>query len=117
MNLWQIKDRRMHVVFISGAFRGANAWEIHQNVLRAEKATAKLIGEGYAVICPHTMTQNLSGLYPDRLFLDMCLELLRRCDIIYMLEGWSSSNGSCDELEEAERLGLEVMYEGERDDM
>ena len=101
----------MKVIFVSGAFRGSNSWEIHQNVLKAEQATAKLIGEGYAVICPHTMTANMQGLYEDRVYLDMCLELLRRCDASYFLKGWRNSAGAREEFAEATSLGIKVMFE------
>ena len=100
----------MRVVFISGAFRGENSWVIHQHVIEAEKATAKLLGEGFAVICPHTMTQNMQGLYPDRVYLDTCLELVRRSDVIYMLKGWGNSEGALEELNLARELGKDVIY-------
>lgn len=64
------------LVYIAEKFRGENAWEIHQNVLRAEEATIKLIGEGYAVICPHKITENMQGLYPDDVYLYNCEEIL-----------------------------------------
>lgn len=101
----------MKVIYIAGAFRGANAWEIHQNVLRAEEITAKLIGQGYAVICSHKMTENMQGLYDDQIYLDACMELIKRCDAIYMLKGWEDSEGSKEELSLALKEGKEVYYE------
>lgn len=101
----------MKVCYVAGPFRGKNAWEIHRNVLDAESVIPYLIRQGYAPICPHKMTENLQGLFPDKVYLDICLELLRRCDAIYMLQGWENSEGSREELAEAKRLGLEILYE------
>ena len=101
----------MKVCYIAGAFRGKNAWEIHQNVLDAEQKALELIGQGYAIICPHKMTENMQGYYQDQHYLDMCLELVKRCDCIYMMNGWQNSEGSCEELTCAKEHNLEVIYE------
>jgi len=79
--------------------------------LRAEEATAKLIGEGWAVICPHKITENLQGLYPDEVYLDICMELLRRSDAIYMLKGWRESEGSIMEFNVAKDAQMEIYFE------
>lgn len=43
------------------------------------------------------------------------MEILSRCDAIYMLRGYKYSKGSKAELREAKRLGLEIYYEGATD--
>ena len=101
----------MRIIYVAGKFRGKNSWEIHNNVLKAERAVVKLIGEGYAPICPHLITQNLQGLYPDQVYLDMCLEFLRVSDAIYVLDNWKQSKGTQTELREAINLGLDIIYE------
>ncbi len=101
----------MKVIYIAGKFRGKNHWEIHQNVINAEFAIPKLIEMGYAPVCPHKLTENLQDLFPDQTYLDICLELLRRCDAIYMLSNWRSSVGSCEELRMAKLWNKEVIYE------
>ncbi len=101
----------MKTIYIAGKFRGANAWEIHQNVLRAEAATARLIGLGYAVICPHKITENMQGLYSDETYLAMCIELLRHSDCIYVLKDWIQSKGTLSEIREATKGNKEVWYE------
>ena len=97
------------VVYVAGAFRAKTQWEIMQNVRRAEDASLELWKLGYAVICPHTMTQHFQNECPDEVWLDGCLELLRRCDAIYLVEGWQCSEGSLVEYELAKELGLIIM--------
>jgi len=99
------------VVYVAGAFRAKTQWGIMQNVRRAEEASLRLWKLGYAVICPHTMTQHFQNECPDEVWLDGCLELLKRCDAIYMVNGWSFSEGSLAELNFAKELGLEIMFD------
>ncbi len=103
------------IAFISGKFRGANHWEIHQNILTAERAIPQFLQMGYIPYCPHKLTENMQGLFPDEIYLEMCLEMIRRLnpqtDILFMLQGWESSEGSRQELELAKKLKLEILYE------
>jgi hypothetical protein len=48
-----------------------------------------------------------------QMFIDGDLEILSRCDAIYMLRGHEKSDGAKGELDLAKRLGLEILYEGE----
>ena len=99
----------LKVVYIAGAFRAKTQWGIVQNVRKAEDASLKLWKLGYAVICPHTMTQHFQNECPDEVWLKGCIELLKRSDAIYLLEGWGKSEGSREELKIAEELGLVVL--------
>ena len=99
------------VVYVAGAFRARTQWGIMQNVRKAEDASLRLWKLGYAVICPHTMTQHFQDECPDELWLKGMIELLKRCDAIYMVEGWQISEGSIAELQVAKDRGLKIFYE------
>ena len=101
----------MNVVYIAGKFRDATPYKIHCNVIKAEEAALMIWQSGDVALCPHLNTQNFQGELPDGIFLDGCLELLRRCDAIYMLSNYKDSVGSLAELELAKELGLEIYYE------
>ncbi len=101
----------MKLIYIAGRYRAKTEYEVDQNITHAKTVLAKLLRRGYAVVCPHTMTAHLGGVIPDRGILDSCLEILRRCDAIYMMKGWESSQGSQEELKLAQKLGLEVHCE------
>ena len=53
----------------------------------------------------------MDGINTDTTFLDGDLEILKRCDVIYMLKGWYRSQGSTAELELAKKLKKEIIYE------
>jgi len=44
-------------------------------------------------------------------WLERDLEILSRCDAIFMLKGWKQSRGAKREYARAKELGLEIMYE------
>ncbi len=101
----------MKVIYLAGPFRSKTQWGITQNVQRAERVSLELWKQGWVVVCPHKMTEHFQNECPDKLWLDGCLELLARCDAIYMLKGWWDSEGSRGELKRAGELGLEIYYE------
>ena len=100
------------VVYVAGAFRAKTQWAIMQNVRKAEDASLKLWKLGYAVICPHTMTQHFQNECQDEVWLKGCLELLTRADAIYLVDGWEKSEGSLAELKLAQEIGLAILWGG-----
>lgn len=100
----------MKKVYIAGPFRGANAWEIEQNVHTAEVMAAKVCKLGAVAVCPHTMYRNFQGLLPDAFWLNATMELLYMCDGVLVLDGWVDSKGTIAEMKEAKRLDIKVFY-------
>jgi len=99
----------MKVVYVAGPYRGKNNWEIENNIRRAEEVALRIWRTGKAaVICPHTETRFFQGAAPDEIWLDGTLELLRRCDAIFLLPGWLDSVGTRGERHEAIHRGLRV---------
>lgn len=101
----------MKVVYIAGRFRAATHWQIVENVRFAELVALEVWRLGAAALCPHLNTANFQGAAPDAVWLEGTLELLRRCDAIMLVPGWTSSAGTRGEVKEAERLGLPVFEE------
>ena len=104
----------MRVVYVAGAFRANTQWGIMLNVRKAEDVSLELWKRGCAVICPHTMTQHFQDECPDKVWLEGCIELLKRCDAIFMVDGWTTSRGSREELKIAEQLGMPIYFDLEK---
>lgn len=98
----------MKVVYIAGPFRGADSWEVEQNIRRAEALALEIWRLGFAVICPHANTRFFQGAAPDNVWLDGDLEILRRCDALVTTHDWSRSSGARDEVREAKDRGIPV---------
>lgn len=101
----------MKVIFVSGPYRADSTKGILTNIRKARKVALRLWSEGWAVICPHSNTALFDGECDDNVWLDGDIEILRRCDAIYMMEGWIRSIGARAEHELARELGMEIYYE------
>lgn len=98
------------VIYLSGKYTVGN---VDENIQKARKKAIELWELGFTVITPHLNTvhfeMDCKCKYDDYLTGD--LEILRRCDAIYMLEGWGDSPGAREELKYAEENNLIVIYE------
>lgn len=112
--------KAMKVIYVAGKYLGDCDWETYLNVHYARLVAHGLWGQGWAVICPHANTAFFGGIGEGNRddpngdwvkWLNGDLEIIRRCDAIYMLKNWRSSKGAKVELQEALRLGKEVIYE------
>lgn len=98
------------VVYVAGAYRASTPWLVEQNVRKAEEAGLKLWQAGFVPIVPHTQTRFYQGSALDSQFLEGTLEMLRRCDVVYVLPEFEMSEGTKGEIAEARRLGKQVYY-------
>ena len=97
----------MRVVYIAGKFRGATPWQVQQNVCAAEEAALAVWRMGLFALCPHKNTEHFDKELAD-VFIEGTKEMLRRCDAVLLVPGWTASVGALGELTEARRLGLPV---------
>lgn len=99
----------MTVAYIAGPYRARNAWAIEQNIRRAEEASLRVWGMGCVAICPHTLTRHFQGALPDAIWLTGDLELIRRSDVVLVIEGWEDSEGTKVEIEFAHEYDIPVV--------
>jgi hypothetical protein len=101
----------MKVVYVAGPFRGPNAWEIEQNIRRAETLALEVWRLGAAVLCPHTNTRFFQGAADDAVWLDGDLELLARCDAVMFTADWERSSGARAERDHALKLNIPTFHD------
>lgn len=102
----------MKVVYIAGPFRGANAWDIENNIRRAENLALQVWQTGLAAaLCPHTNTRFFQGAAPDEVWLKGDLEMLKRCDAVLLTWDWKDSVGVTKEVAYAKHCGIPVFEE------
>ena len=103
----------MRVIYVAGRYHSSCEWELEGFIRQAEDASLRLWRDGWSVICPHKNTAHFGGALgiPDSTWLEGDIEILKRCDAIYMLSNWKESSGAKEELKIAEQLGLEIYYE------
>lgn len=104
----------MKVIYVAGKYR-AESWNgVFENIMKARAVARNLWVHGWAVVCPHANTFFMDGEdIPNRTFLDGDLEIIRRCDAMFMLDNWKDSEGARGEHTLAVELGLPIFYEGQ----
>ncbi len=98
----------MKVVYIAGKFRGANAWEVEENIRAAERLALEVWRAGMAALCPHANTRFFDKVLPDEVFLAGTLALMEVCDAVMMADNWRESVGACAERDRALDLGKPI---------
>lgn len=101
----------MKVIYIAGPFRGPNAWEVEQNIRRAETLALEVAKAGFAPLCPHSNTRFFNGTISDQFWLDATLALLSKCDGMILTPDWERSSGAKAEREYARNHRISVHYD------
>jgi len=97
----------MKLVFIASPFRAPTAWQIAENVRRAERAALEVWQAGAVAVCPQSMSALFHGEGPDRRYLDGWLVLMSRCDAVLVV---SQSDGVAREVEHASELEIPLFF-------
>jgi len=97
---------RKIVVYVAAPFRGANHWEIAQNIRRAELVGMRIARAGFMPLIPHANTAHFHGTLDDQFWLEGTMELMARCDVVYFDVGWEESAGCRAEFDLAKKLGI-----------
>jgi hypothetical protein len=100
----------MKVVYIGGPFRGPSAWEVEQNVARAESLAYAVTGFGAMFLCPHTNARHTIGMHTEAFWVAATLELLKRCDALLLTHDWTRSEGARGEHACAQQLHMPIFY-------
>lgn len=72
--------------------------------------------DGHQPVNPVHIMESVRGVLDYKTILNADLELLGGCDAIIMMKGWKDSEGAQKELKKAQRIGLEVLFEEEREE-
>ena len=100
----------MKTIYLSGKMTGLAESEYKENFRDAELFYRAC---GYEVVNPCNLSDIVLKRKPDATYEDFMAEdlrALRSCTHIALLEGWENSPGAKREKEEAERLGLAIMF-------
>jgi hypothetical protein len=109
----------MELAYVIGPYRAPIEFEVLTNIENARKAAAAGWRRGLAVICPHLNTAHMGGVVPDETILAGDLVMVRKCTVIILVNRWTQSRGSLDEVALAlTLLGLRFLwYDPEADDL
>lgn len=69
-------------------------------------AEAMLTDSGHAVLNPAWLPDGMS----EEDYMTICLVMLEKSEIVYMLKGWENSSGACIEHALAIKIGKQIEY-------
>mgnify|MGYP001225521043 FL=1 len=94
------------LVYVIGAYSG----NVIENIQKAEDVSIDLIRAGYHVITPHKNTAGYEKYEDDILtyqtWIDLDLNILSRCDAIYIMNSAKESKGSQIEIAFAKKHNI-----------
>lgn len=99
------------LIYVAGPYRSQTKDGVKENIRRAQEAAVGLWRQGWVVICPHANTAGIDYAVSEQTFLAGDLEILKRCDAIYLLRGWKNSKGAVVEYRLALTLNKQILYE------
>ena len=105
----------MKLIYVSGRYSATNNRHIEDNIANARIVAEKLWARGWAVVCPHLNTAHMENIADYEVFMEGDMEILSRCDAIYMVNGWLESSGAVREHSFAESNRKFIMYEANND--
>jgi nucleoside 2-deoxyribosyltransferase len=102
-------ENKTPLIYVSGKYTNGI---ISKNIDDAEAVAVQLMRNGFDVICPHKNTAFYEKYedIPYEKYIEMDLNILERCDVIYMMDNWKESNGAKIEMQYAMDKGMPVIF-------
>jgi nucleoside 2-deoxyribosyltransferase len=91
--------KKRTLVYVIGKYAG----NVKENIQKAEEIRIALVKAGYHVITPHKNTSGYEkyedGTISYRTWIEMDLNILSRCDAVFIMDNTENSHGSQIEIE------------------
>ena len=97
------------LIYVAGAYAG----NVSANIIKAERVSIALIRNGWHVFTPHKNTAGYEKYedIPKSTWLEEDLNILERCDAMYVMDNWRTSPGTEGEIASARQLGIPIFWE------
>ncbi len=103
------------LLYVAGPYSANETYSEQDHIKRAEQVSIQLIKQGFHVISPHKNTSGYEKYEDDKITFDtwikMDLNILKRCDGIYLFGDWSHSKGAMIELKYAHKHTMPIFRE------
>ena len=104
----------MKLIFVGGPYTAPTAEAIEAieaNIQLCEHLAMEVQALDCGAICMNSMGRSWAGVHPtlDQVMASAKLAL-SRCDALIVAPGWEHSTGTKEEIVEADKLGLKVLY-------
>ncbi len=90
------------LLYVAGPYSANETYSEQDHIKRAEQVSIQLIKQGFHVITPHKNTDGYEKYEDDKITFDtwikMDINILKRCDGIYLFGDYKNSRGAMIEL-------------------
>lgn len=106
-----MKEKIKTLVYVAGPLSDDECGYL-QNVSKNIKTAVLIKNRGYSVVAPSVdlLLGIQSGIYEYYDYADNSLEIMKRCDVLYLDEDWNMSNGCKREARVARELGIPIVF-------
>jgi len=101
----------MKLMYIAGRYRSDYPDAVKLNIAAAQHAGMLVAEKGWMPVVPHSNNTGFNSTQIPEFWLEGTLELMRRCDAVFFIQGWGRSPGARAELRKAKMLGMPIYYE------
>lgn len=98
------------LIYLAGRYTEIHTHLVRRNIHLAERYAQEINQLGALAIAPHLVSQHMESIQDYAWWCEAMLVLMRRCDAVYMLPKYETSNGAVAELTEALRLEMPVFF-------
>jgi len=104
--------QKMLLAYVAGPYTADTLDGVEENCRRARLVGKELAKCGPTVfpVVPHQTGRDMEDIGDYEYWCEATLELMRRCDVVYAMQGWENSKGARGEVAEANKLGIPVIY-------
>lgn len=105
----------LKLVYIAGKFSAPTRSGVEDNIMAAVMVGLAVAKLGGMPVIPHANTAHpeFEKVQEYPFWIEGTTELLRRCDAVMLVDGWTESKGSRGEVDIARQLRLPVFLPGE----
>lgn len=97
-------------IYLAHKYTEPEVYKVQRNIDRATLYAQEVAKMGALPLTPGRISTHFEGIQHYQWWSEAYLVLMRRCDAVFMVPGWETSNGAVAELTEALRLGIPVYY-------
>jgi hypothetical protein len=103
----------MRIVYIAGRYSGNTLAEVERNIDEARKVALMLAQRRIPFLCTILQTAHFDSLLGGgdpgyEYWIDVSLDVVKRCDAVFLVPAWQQSNGARREVQFAREHGMPV---------
>ena len=98
------------LIYISCSYNSANSWVRERSIREAEYESYLTWQNGAIAICPYLTTKFFYDLFPEETIFNGFIEIMLRCDAVYMCNYWEGFKESTTERKIALEHRIPVLY-------